>query len=114
MTRTTCKNYGVRPWAFTLIELLVVIAIIAILAGMLLPALAKAKEAGRRISCVNNIRQLALSCTMYVDEHNGRFPARSNGQLIGNQPSPRWPGLLRDGYQDLRILRCPSDLPRNS
>src|SRR4026208_1710905 len=78
MKRSISQNNAVRRRAFTLIELLVVIAIIAILAGMLCSALAKAKEAGHRISCVNNIRQLALSCTMYVDDHNGKFPVRSN------------------------------------
>jgi len=97
------KFRGAPPRAFTLIELLVVIAIIAILAAMLLPALARAKESGRRIACLNNLRQLSLAAQMYVSDSQGFFPPRSN--------TDRWPDKLFDSYgRNLKLLLCTTEI----
>ena len=87
--------------AFTLIEVLVVIAILAVLVALLVPALSRAKESGRRTACLNNLRQLGLAALLYADDE-GSFPPR--------RLSPQWPAQLQTNYQNPGLLTCPSDV----
>lgn len=98
------------PAGFTLIELLVVIAIIGILASMLLPSLAGAKQRGNMARCINNLRQMGLAIQMYVDDHKDTFPLAAVPQLDPNtglvmDPRPR-PTLATLGGRDPLNLQC--------
>ena len=94
--------------AFTLIELLVVIAIIAILAAILFPVFAKAKDAAQRTRCFSQMRQLAAAVTLYTEDASAMFPMATNYGADENSTDRLWTGPVYGYVNDKPIFTCPT------
>ena len=109
----------VKRRAFTLIELLIVIAIIAILAAILFPAFARARENARRASCQSNLKQIALGLRQYTQDYDEKFPGwyidlnNSGGYTSSNPVGPTsdqgWTEMIQPYLKSKQILQCPSE-----
>ena len=95
--------------AFTLLELLVVISIIALLAALLLPALARAKESGKATVCLSNLRQAGFALQLYAQENNNRLPFMRDKSLTTTNELPGPEQVLSNHLGNVNVLKCPSD-----
>ena len=116
--------------AFTLLELMVVIGIIGILSGFLIPTIGRAREAGRRAQCANNLRQIGIAWYLYLDDHDDMFPVSNHygwwagitgrtgyGTLTDDRPLNPYLGIDSGyGWMNREVCHCPSDkgMPDNA
>ena len=98
--------------AFTLIELLIVIAILALLMSILLPALNRAREQSKKITCANNLKQIGLSLHMYGNENDGKLPLNQAGFWLWDISYQTTDYIISTGG-DPKTFYCPADQPRN-
>ena len=114
--------YSRRHYAFTLIELLVVIAIIAVLAAILFPVFAQAREKARQTTCLSNMKQVGLAFAQYLSDFDSMYPTCDNdkAKITGKPPEPEtpdadgpperdWHIVLQPYVKNFGVLRCPSD-----
>jgi len=95
---------------FTLIELLVVIAIIAILAAILFPVFARARENARRSSCQSNLKQIALGIKQYTQDYDELFPIQITPNASSARPPVAWADEIQPYIKSLQLYQCPSDI----
>ncbi len=98
------KPHSLHRRAFTLVELLVVIAIIAILAAILFPVFARAREQARKSSCLSNLKQMGLATKMYVQDYDETLPRYS----VATSPTAYWPNLIDPYVKNRMMWFCPS------
>jgi len=99
-----------RRRGFTLIELLVVIAIIALLMGVLLPSLGRARQQARKVACLSNMRQMGVALSAYLIDSDYRLPPSS---CRCQDPNEHWLCVLTDYTREQLLFRCPSDKAKN-